>query len=325
MSRRTRRRSALTLVILGLTLSGLAGCSDWPAVEGNATIALRTSSSPPRPSPPATSAPVPSQTEPGTISVETDIVYREVDGQQVMLDVCQLPGADSPRAAVLLVHGGAFAAGDKSTARWQEICRWLAESGYVAVNLNYRLAPEHRFPAAIEDLQAAVQWTRANSQTYGIDPARIGVIGGSAGANLAQLLGTSGDGSVAQGSRVASVVSLSGAADFTERALTLGEPQSIQIQRVLDYLGCAELVGCPTGAAASPITQVDPTDPPFLLAQSENESLPVEQTEVMAEALTAAGASPEVLIRPGRAHATRLLDDPPVADAVLAFLARTLG
>ncbi len=323
MSRRRIRGTALSLLVLGAGLIGLSGCTERAGIQAATPTAAPSVT---RSSPPSSGAPVPGQpTKPGAVSVDRDIVYREVEGQQIRLDVCRARGAEGPRAAVLLVHGGAFAAGDKDTPKWQELCSWLAGSGYVAVNVNYRLAPQHRFPAAIEDVQAAVEWTRANAQTYGVDPDRVGVLGGSAGANLAQLLGTSGAGSTAIGSRVAAVVSLSGAADLTERALTLGEPEPTQIRRVLEYLGCAELAGCAAGAPASPITQVDPSDPPFLLAQSEEESLPVEQTEVMAEALTNAGVPPEVLIRPGRAHATGLLDDPPVSAAVLAFFARTIG
>ncbi|MDQ3717269.1 MAG: alpha/beta hydrolase [Actinomycetota bacterium] len=326
MSRRRIGVTASILLVLGSALGGLAACTDRAGIGVSADAVQSTSPLPTRPSPPSGSAPAPSQTKAGAVSVDRDIVYREAGGEQLRLDVCRRArGADGPRPAVLLIHGGAFVAGDKDTPKWQELCSWLAESGYVAVNLNYRLAPVHRFPAAIEDIQAAVEWTRANALTYGVDPDRVGVLGGSAGANLAQLLGTSGAGSTSLGSRVAAVVSLSGAADLTERALTLGDPEPTQIRRVLDYLGCVELTACPAGAPASPITQVDPSDPPFLLAQSEEESLPVEQTEVMADALTEVGAQPEVLIRAGRAHATGLLDDPSVNAAVLAFLARTLG
>lgn len=282
-----------------------------------------------------------SDEEAAGITIETDIVYREVDGTEMLLDVCRdetaaagdsgdETGGDGEstagtRPAVLLIHGGGFAHGDKDGRQWQAICRWLAHTGYVAVNVNYRLAPEHPFPAAIEDVQAAVAWTRGNAATLGIDPARIGALGGSAGANLAQLLGASGEGATAEGARIASVISLSGPADLTERGLSLGEPTERQVRRVLDYLGCAEITDCPPAELASPITQVDSTDPPFLLVHSEQERLPVEQTEAMADALTEVGAEPEVLIQPGEAHATRLLRDRPVRQAVLDFLDRTLG
>ena len=316
-----RRNVLIALSLCTVGLSGLTGCTAWVGVPAGAANGQPASAfSPRQPGEPWLSDPAAAD-----VSVDTDIVYREVDGEEVGLDVCRAPETDQPQAAVVLIHGGGFAAGDKDTRQWQLICRWLADAGYVAVNVNYRLAPEYEFPAAIEDVQTAVEWTRSNASTYGIDPERVGVLGGSAGENLAQLLGTSGEGATTQGSRVASVVSLSGAADLTERALELGDPRPRQIRRVLDYLGCSELAGCPEGTAASPITHVDSTDPPFLLAQSEQESLPVEQTELMAEALIDAESAPAVLIQPGRAHATRLLTDPAVRAAVLDFLARTLS
>lgn len=258
------------------------------------------------------------------ITVDSDIVYREVDGEEVELDVCRVEDADGPQAAVLLIHGGAFNGGDKGDPEWQEMCRWIANAGYVAINLNYRLAPQHEFPAAIEDIQAAVEWTREEADAYGIDPDRIGTVGGSAGGTIAELLGTSGEGSTTKGNRVASVVSLSGAADLTERALELGRPARTQIRNVLEFLGCRDLAQCPVSEEASPITHVDPSDPPFFLAHADGDRVPVEQTEVMAEALRNVGAEPELLIRPGQAHASRLLIDVEVQEALLGFLARTL-
>lgn len=320
MSRRRNPTIALSLVALViLGLSGLSGCSTSIPAPPSDGMAKTTSA------PNGGGASLLSDEAAAAITVDADLVYREVGGEEVRLDVCRGPGGDAPRAALMLIHGGAWHAGDKDTPQWQEICRWLADAGYVVVNLNYRLAPEHVFPAAIEDVQAAVQWTRDNAETYGIDPDRIGALGGSAGGNLAQLLGTSGDGPTTAGARVTSVISLSGLAELTEAGLRIGEPDADQIQRVLDYLGCPAITECPQAEAASPITHVDPSDPPFLLAHSEDENLPVEQAQVMADALTEAGASPEVRIRPGTAHATRLLAHRIVRDGVLDFLDRTLG
>lgn len=318
MSQRRTLITAVSLLVLGL--AGLAGYS-WLGTPANAD---------PGPGGRAGSSrgggdPLLTDDEAAAIPVERDVVYREVDDKQLTLDVCHPPEGDGPFAAVLLIHGGGFSAGDKDGRPWQGICRWVANAGYVAINVNYRLAPEHPFPAAIEDVQAAVEWTRTNADEYAIDPERIGVLGGSAGANLAQLLGASGEGSTVEGSRVSAVVSLSGPSDLTEAALDLGNPDERQISTVLDYLGCTDLNNCPQAADASPITHVDATDPPFLLLHSRNERIPVEQAQAMAGALTEVGADPELLIEPGHAHAVRLLSDHSVQDAVLAFLDRTLG
>ncbi len=320
MSRRRTLITAMSLLVFGL--AGLTGCSSWLGTPASAD---------PGPSGGSTNSPrhggVPLLTdeEAAAIPVDTDITYREVDGETLKLDVCHPPDGDGPFAAALLIHGGGFAAGDKDGRPWQAICRWLANAGYVGINLNYRLAPEHPFPAAIEDVQAAVEWTREHADDFAVDADRIGVLGGSAGANLAQLLGASGAGSTTTGSRVSSVVSLSGPADLTEAALDLGTPDERQISTVLDYLGCTDLNACPQAADASPITHVDATDPPFLLLHSRDERIPVEQAQAMADALSAAGATPDLQIQPGHAHAVRLLSDHSVQDSVLDFLDWTLG
>ncbi len=334
MSRRRNLIKAGSLCALGLLL--VSGCTAALADPGNlrghgAGGGSGERSGDGRPAH-QRGGPLLSAEEAAAITVDADIVYRVVDGEQITLDICRADAAEadsadagSTRAAVILIHGGGFRAGDKDGRQWQEICRWIADAGYVAVNLNYRLAPVHPYPAAFEDVQEGVEWTRAHAGTYGIDPDRIGALGGSAGANLAQLLGSVGEGETTTGSRVASVVSLSGPSDLTQRALELGEPDDRQIQTVLDYLDCSQITDCPAAEAASPITHVDPSDPPFLILHSERERMPVEQAQALADALTDAGATPEVRVRPGYAHATSLLADRSVQSAVLDFLERTLS
>ena len=129
---------------------------------------------------------------------------------------------DGPFPAILCIHGGGFRAGTRQG--YDGLCVQLAEQGYVAVTVSYRLAPKYPFPAAIHDVKAAVRWLRANAAKYHIDPERIGVTGGSAGGHLAQFLGVTGDvkefegdgGNPEQSSRVACVVNYYGPSDFTK-------------------------------------------------------------------------------------------------------------
>ena len=97
--------------------------------------------------------------------------------------------------AVISVHGGSWARGDKGNSDWRNVCEWLASEGFVAYSVNYRLVPLVSFPAAIDDVGRAVEWMRTNAGTYNVDPDRIGAFGGSAGGNLATLLGSRGRGS----------------------------------------------------------------------------------------------------------------------------------
>src|SRR5205814_4600921 len=129
---------------------------------------------------------------------------------------------DGPFPAVLCVHGGGFRAGTREG--YDGLIRKLAERGYVAATVTYRLAPKYPFPAAVYDVKAAVRWARANAAKYRIDPDRIGVTGGSAGGHLALFLGVTADvkefegdgGNPTQPSRVACVVNVYGPSDFTK-------------------------------------------------------------------------------------------------------------
>ena len=97
------------------------------------------------------------------------------------------PGAGGARPCLLWLHGGGFVMGDCRMDD-PELARWSAEFGCVAVSVGYRLAPEHPYPAALEDAYAALRWVAANAGRLGVDPARTGVGGGSAGAGIAAAL-----------------------------------------------------------------------------------------------------------------------------------------
>lgn len=100
--------------------------------------------------------------------------------------------AGGPLPVLLFFHGGGWVIGSIETH--DEVCRRLAaESGCLVLSVDYRLAPEHRFPAAVEDCRAALEWVAAHGAEIGADPARMAVGGDSAGGNLAAV--------VAQGAR----------------------------------------------------------------------------------------------------------------------------
>jgi acetyl esterase len=94
------------------------------------------------------------------------------------------PDAVGPVPTIVFLHGGGFVIGDLDTH--DGVCRLLCRDvGAVVVSVDYRLAPEHHFPAAVEDAYAALQWVAAHVDEYGGDAARIAVAGDSAGGNLA--------------------------------------------------------------------------------------------------------------------------------------------
>ncbi|HYS25373.1 MAG TPA: alpha/beta hydrolase, partial [Vicinamibacterales bacterium] len=118
-------------------------------------------------------------------NVEADVVYGKGGDTDLHLDIYKPTGAANKRMAIVHFHGGGFTGGNKNglAARLQT----MSGRGYVNIAAQYRLAANGaaRWPAQIEDVKAAIRWTRANASRLGIEPARIAVAGYSAGGHLA--------------------------------------------------------------------------------------------------------------------------------------------
>jgi acetyl esterase/lipase len=117
---------------------------------------------------------------------ETDAPFARPAGAELLARVYRPRGeAALPLGAVVYVHGGAWARLDRTSDAI--MCGALAASGLVVVALDFRQAPDHRYPAASADVAAGVRYTRAHARRLGVDPARIGLLGSSSGAHLALL------------------------------------------------------------------------------------------------------------------------------------------
>nr|WP_240977796.1 alpha/beta hydrolase [Planctomonas sp. JC2975] len=242
------------------------------------------------------------------------------------MDVCSPVTAGTERPAVLLIHGGGWARGDKGTTAYHAVCEWLAAEGFVTFSADYSLGEPGRFPVAPNELRSAIAWMRTPATTvrYGFDPARIGLVGGSAGGSLAALLATEGSGPTDRGTRVAALVDLSGPVDLTANGQSLGHPGAGLQSLVLGYLGCASFANCRQASAASAITHVDSSDPPAFIQGSERDFVPHEQGQAFAAALERVGVPTRMRIVPGDRHSIAELDAASRA-AVAAFLHRYLG
>lgn len=271
----------------------------------------------------------PPQEYPG-IRVTEDLQYGVAGSEPLLLDVCRqrqdTPSTAGPRRAIVVVHGGSWRAGDKASPYWRSVCEWLASEGFVAFSINYRLAPLFVFPAQIADVRAAVRWIRQPDQAtrFDIDPDRIGAFGGSAGGNLVALLGLEGMGEWNIGSRVSAVVDLSGPTDLTaegsERTGVTSAFQAITAQ----YLGCESLDACAVAEQASPLYDVDDTDPPFFIANSTTELIPLAQSTDLVKRLHANDVEATLVTVDGSLHSIALLDTA-MKTRIASFLRATLG
>jgi len=298
-ARRSVARNALAATALAALLSGmLGGCALIAEERAEQAIAASSSES-------ATFT----LTAPADVTVTEDVpVGPLVAGRSV--DICRTQGSTEARPAVLAVHGGSWARGDKSHPHWRTICEWLAGEGFVGVSVNYRLAPEHPFPAGADDVAAAAAWAQSPAaEGYGIDPVRTALLGGSAGGNLSALvaLEAAGDGEAARAGLTAvdAVVTLSSPLDLSPGAATSATFE----QSMLDYLNCTDRNDCEAATTASPQTLVTSDAPPFLVVHGTREALiPVQQADAFIAALTTADVPLAVELLDSEAHSIGLLD-----------------
>lgn len=229
--------------------------------------------------------------------------------------------AQAPSPAVILVHGGGWTRGDKALPDIRESALRLQARGFAVFSINYRLADDERpgEPMQTQDVASAVSWILENGAQYGADDSGIRLVGGSSGAQLVSLAGQVIN--AAQPGTIRSVVALSGPMDFVrivEKNLDLS-PQERTGKTIPVYLGC-RLAQCTAEQlqGPSPVYNIAPTTPPFLIVNSDDEIVPLEQAQVMHDALTAAGRASTLSIVPGQGHGLSLFDA--VEDRIVRFL-----
>ena len=113
---------------------------------------------------------------------ENDVEFARPGGFALTLDA-KTPDGNGPFPAVIIVHGGSFSRGNKRTYV-TPLFELLSSAGFAWFTINYRLAPDHQFPAAVEDVESAVRWVRTNAAKYHVDARRIALAGESAGGYL---------------------------------------------------------------------------------------------------------------------------------------------
>jgi len=133
----------------------------------------------------------PHDSYPSGVSGYKDVTYQLLTGFHPQTADIYVPTGRGPYPAVVFVHGGGWSAGSPRMEDNVKMLSSLAARGYVVMGINYRFHGEAKFPAQIRDTKAAIRWLRSNAEAYGVDRARVGVWGASAGGYLAALAGTS--------------------------------------------------------------------------------------------------------------------------------------
>jgi acetyl esterase/lipase len=254
------------------------------------------------------------------------VTYAVTPGYRpLQLDVW-VPASPTSPPLVVWIHGGAWMLGDRrylpETLRPNQLFEELVAAGLAVATIDYRHALEAQFPAQLHDAKAAIRYLRAHADVLGVDTARIGVWGESAGGHLAALVGLTAQhpelegaiGVLRQSSSVDVVVDWYGVADLTLQPRRSWTPE-VLANLPPEMLTPPEelLVGGQDEhalAAASPITYVAPGAPPFLLIHGTADTVVRHvQSEVFAQALTEAGVSVRLVPIEGVDHIFNGHDD----------------
>jgi acetyl esterase/lipase len=241
---------------------------------------------------------------------------------------------------VIIVHGGGWTTGDKRGELPSAAIPGFLQLGYAVSSVNYRLAGEAIFPAPLLDVKAAIRYLRAHAVELHLDADRFAVVGESAGAHLAALVGTTADrpefddpalGNEGVSSAVQAVTDFYGPADLAtsdvQRGLNPPCPSDPD-PNIASLLGASPSASPERAAAASPTTYLHPGQdlPPFFIAHGDADCVvPYQQSVELHDAIeeVAPGRS-QLTIVPGSGHYLDF-DFESVNAALAAFLASTIG
>lgn len=233
-------------------------------------------------------------------------IYAAPGGAPLRYDLFR-PASSMPAPLVVCIHGGGWISGTPTDMH--EIAVEFTKHGFAAACPEYRLAPLHPYPAAIEDVQEFVRFARANAGELGIDPDRVASLGISAGGHLALMLGMTNPIAPdhwprAARSQVNAVVDLCGITDITA-------PQANHFEIAHSFL--FQFMAVPFEGneeifrEASPLFQVSPDDPPTLVVHGvDDDVVSVRQSDALVQALRDAGVDVEYHRLPGELHAFSL-------------------
>ena len=201
------------------------------------------------------------------VITEEDIVYKKTATSNLKLDVYRPKiSLEEKCPAVLLIHGGGWISGSKENLRI--LAQHLAESGFVAITAAYRLSMEAVYPAGVIDIKDALRWMRSNAENYNIDSKRIAILGTSAGAQLATLVGVTPNTKIyneqheAISSEVQAIVNIDGIVSFIHpEASAEGKAAGLWLDGSRDE-------NPKNWKEASPLEYVDKNTPPALFINS---------------------------------------------------------
>ncbi|AOS82712.1 hypothetical protein BIU88_00170 [Chlorobaculum limnaeum] len=275
------------------------------------------------------------------VTITLDIAYSTLPGYRPLLLDLYRPDNGEKCPLVIYIHGGSWTTGTKRTSGhftdFPAVLASLARRGFVVASVDYRLSGEAPFPAALQDVKAAIRYLRANAALYDIDPDRVAVWGASAGAHLAAMTAFTGEDmdfdppgmqNAAESDRVQAFVGWYGPYELSSMFEHATAPGSaIDPSGPLRFFGCTR-EGCPPGvfAKASPIGYVGVGNPPTLLIHgADDTTVPASQSSELDKRLKAAGISSKLVLVDGVSHDWQGNNQQATANASRRAITTTFG
>ena len=221
---------------------------------------------------------------PDSVRADLDVVFQKGDNYELKLNLFTPKNSAKALPLVVMIHGGCWIDGGHADYSYYGVK--LARLGYAAATIDYRLADQAPYPAAVDDSRNAIQWLKDHAKTYSIDPNRIALLGGSAGGHLVELIGYAANTPTKQhpngpGPNVKAIIAFYGWSDLTDPAVR--DPYWNEAFLGKKYSDAPDLY-----KEASPITHVSKQSPPTILLQGTIDAIvPMSQSVKLAKKLEA--------------------------------------
>ena len=259
--------------------------------------------------------------------ITPDVVYGHKDGLAMTFDVIK-PKTDANGAAIIYMVSGGWVSTFTPPEQMATRFAYLLDRGFTVIPVRHGSSPKYLIPDAVADVRRAVRYIRHHAKSWGVDPERLGVTGGSAGGHLSLVLATAsdaGDPTAAEpflkgSNRVASVVALYPPVDLRQwaRGLATGPRPANERFPALNF----EREKAPD---YSPIVHVTPDDPPTLLIHGDKDDLvPISHSQNLYKALQDTGIKSEFVTIEGAGHGFRGADAQRSNALTLAWFEQTL-
>jgi len=251
--------------------------------------------------------------------IQSNLVYGQAEGQELRLDA-GVPAGPGPFAGAILVHGGGWTSGDKRV-NFAPLFDPLSRAGIAWFSINYRLAPQFRYPACLDDVQTAIRWVTEHAAEFHVDAARIALVGESSGGQLVEMAALRAGSDI----HLAAVVPFYAPCDLVAEMQKRGNLGQSMVALFGRPQFDAEMGGLMHDA--SPLHFVHPGLPPFLLVHGTSDRVvPYEQSVQFQAALRAAGVVCDLVTIANGLHSmgnwSRIA--PNYEDEVVRWLARVL-